>query len=239
MGTSTGYGLPTSGNWPSVKRETTLLGKAGTVGTGGAAKLMSHYTQAHGGSRQAALQMSTASRTGARLGGFLAGVQRGGLTQALTDANLGRLIGQAASDVLRGLTDFLIGPGSLLEEDIVRRALLDYQEEAFGACDSYEELDEAFSQLVHRQGIGIVLKKFFGFCVFRRFRVHVAERLMKAASSIRAFKRLVDDVRSFIFAKLDVRTHNRDLMTVDWRGPEGNEFSQEILASVWRVFGGA
>jgi hypothetical protein len=237
MGTSIGYSLPTSGNWPDVKRETTSLGTTGVADAGNVGKLMSHYVQAHGGSGRAAQQMSAASRAGAKLAGFLVGVQRDGLTQTLVNVGLGELVGQPVPSVLRGLTDYLAGPGSLLEEDIVRWALFDYQDEIFGACDSYEELDAALSRLVEGEGIGAVLKRFFGFCIYRRFRTHLVEHLMKAANSVRTARRLLRDIKEFIFSKLDVRTHGRDPMHVNWRGSEGESLSQEILGSVWRVFG--
>jgi hypothetical protein len=114
MGTSIGYSLPTSGNWPDVKRETTSLGTTGVADAGNVGKLMSHYVQAHGGSGRAAQQMSAASRAGAKLAGFLVGVQRDGLTQTLVNVGLGELVGQPVPSVLRGLTDYLAGPGSLL-----------------------------------------------------------------------------------------------------------------------------
>jgi len=239
MGTSTGYSLPTSGNWPGVKRETTSLGTTGVADPYSVGKLMGHYVQAHGGSRRAAQRMSAASRTGAKLGGFLAGVQREGLTQTLVNVGLGDLVGQPAPSVLRGLVDYLVGPGSLLEEDIVRWALFDYQDEIFSACEGYEELDAALSQLIETESIAAILKRFFGFCIYRRFRTHLAEHLMKVASSARAAKRLLKDIKEFIFSKLDVRTHGQDPMQIDWRRAEGENLSQEILASVWRVFGEA
>jgi len=237
MGTSAGYSLPTSGNWPDVKREVTSLGTSGVADADSVGKLLSHYVQAHGGARQAAQQMSAASRVGAKLAGFLSGAQRDGLTQTLVNAGLGELVGQPVPDVLRGLTDYLAGPGSLLEEDIVRWALFDYQDEVFGACENYEELEAALSRLLERESIGTVLKRLFGFCIYRKFCTHFTERLMKVVSGARAVKHLLSDIKEFILSKLDVRTHGQDLMHVDWRGSEGDNLSRDILVSAWRVFG--
>ena len=236
MGTSTGYSLPTSGNWPNVKRDVTSLGRSGVADTGTIGRLMSDYVQAHGGYQRAAQQMSAASHAGAKLAGFLAGVQQSGLTQSLIDVGLGQLVGQSAPNVLRGLTDYLVGPGSLLEEDIVRWAFFEYLDEMFGRCD-YDELDTALSRLLERESIGTILRRVFSLCIYRRFRAHFSERLMKAANSIRAAHRLFRDIKEFILGKLDVLTHGRDLIEVDWRGSEGEELSRDALASTWRVFG--
>src|SRR5260370_32141042 len=47
---------------------------------------------------------------------------RDGLTQTLSNLNLDKFVGQPASAVLRGLRDFFLGAGSLLEDDIVQRS---------------------------------------------------------------------------------------------------------------------
>jgi hypothetical protein len=180
--------------------------------------------------------MSAASRAGAKFAGFLAGVQQRGFTQSLIDAGLGQLVGQSAPNVLRGLTDYLVGPGSLLEEDIVRWAIFEYLDAVFGKCDD-EGLDEAFTAFSQQEGIGTILQRVFGLCIYRRFRTHFSERLMKAADSIRTVRRLLRDIREFIFGKIEVRTYGRDLTRVDWRGSEGEALSREVLASTWRVFG--
>lgn len=238
MGTSTGYGLPTSGNWPDIKGEVTSLGRSGVANASTMRSLMSDYVQAHGGHQQAAQQMAAASRAGAKFAGFLAGVRQSGLAQGLIDAGLGHLVGQPASSVIRGLADYLVGPGSLLEEDMVRWALFEYLDELFGKCEQ-DKLDEAFTQLPQRVGIETILKRVFGLCIYQRFRTHFSERLLKAVDSVRTVRRLFRDIKEFILGKLEVRTHARDLTQVDWRGPEGEALSREVLASTWRVFGGA
>jgi hypothetical protein len=196
---------------------------------------LSEYVQAHGGAKGAAQQMLAASQAGAGLAGFLVGVQHDGLAQTLVNAGLGELVGQPAHKVLRGLTDYLVGPGSLLEDDAVRSALLDYQEELFSMSD-YQELEAALTRLVQEDGIGTLLKRFFGYCIYRRLCMHLTEHFMKAARGARATKRLLKDIKEFIFSKLDVRTHRRNLMQINWRGSEGNKLAQEILTSVLRVF---
>lgn len=237
MGTSTGYNPPTSGNWPDVKRGVTNLGSSGTADAGTIGGLMKDYVDAQGGHRGAAQQMSVASRAGAKFAGFLSGVRQGGLTQGLIDAGLGHLVGQSASNIVRGLTDYLVGPGSLLEEDIVRGAFFEYLDEMLGKCN-YDEMDEIFARLSQQEGIGAVLRQVFGLCIYRRFRTHFSERLMKAADGARTVRRLLKDIKEFILGKLQVRTHGRDLTQINWRGPEGEALSSEILASTWRVFGG-
>lgn len=236
MGTSTGYMLPTSGNWPDVKRDVTSLGRSGVSDESGMRRLMSDYVQAHGGYQRATQQMPAARLTGARLGGFLAGVRQSGLTQSLVEAGLDQLVGQSAPKVMLGLADYLVGQGSLLEEDIVRWAIFDYLDETFGNA-SYEELEIAFSRLLQRESIGAILRQVFGLCIYRRFRTHFFERLLKATANTRTARQVFRDIKGFILGKLGLRTFGRDLAQIDWRGPDGERLSNEILASTWRVFG--
>ncbi len=241
MGTSAGYSLPTSGNWPDFKRDLASLSSSGSSGPVESAQIgrtMGKYTEAHGGPRQAAQQMASASRTGAKLGGFLSNAQRIGLSESLVSEGLDNLVGQPPMHVLRGITDHLIGDGSILEDDIVREALLDLQLELFDKSETYEELSEDISELLQRDGVTTIVKRFFGMCIYKRFETHSTERLLKQVSGgVRAVKRLLREIKDFIFAKLDVRTHGQDLRDIDWRGAEGENISQEILTSVWRVYG--
>jgi len=199
---------------------------------------MGKYVEAHGSPRQAAQQMSPASRAGAKLGGFLTGAQRVGLSQALDAEGLGELIGQTPTQVFRGLADHFIGNGSVLEDDIVREALFELRLELFGDCDTYPDLETSLSELLQRDGVDSVIRRFFGICIYKRFETHSTERLLKQVSGgVRAVKRLLREIRNYISAKLDVRTHGREFTDIDWRGAEGENIAQDILASVWRVYG--
>jgi hypothetical protein len=237
MGTSTGYSLPTTGNWPSVKGNVTALGQSGIASPPHISRVMSGYVQAQGGATAAAQQTSTASRVGAKLGGLFAGIGANGFTQALQDIGLRDFVGKSASEVMRGLTDYLIESGSLLDEALVREAFQDYRDEVIGHCDTYEELDAILSRLVEMNSIGENIKRFFGYFIFRKFRRDFKERLMQVVSSVRASKQLLRDIKAYIFDRLSASTHKRDYREVNWRGPEGMQLAEDILASAWRVFG--
>jgi len=239
MGTSTGYGLPTTGNWPSVKGDVTALGQSGIASIPRISQVMNGYLHAHGGAVAAAQQAPTASRTGAKLGGLFAGIGANGFTQTLQDIGLSDLVGKSASEVMRGLIDYLIEPGSLLDEALVREAFQDYRDEVIGQCDTYEELDAILSRLVRMDGVGDNIKQFFGYFIFRKFRRDFKERLMQVISSVRASKQLLRDIKTYIFDRLKALTHQRDYDEISWRGHEGVQIAENILASTWRVFGEA
>lgn len=237
MGTSTGYSLPTTGNWPTVKGDVTALGQSGIASPMHISRIMSGYIQAQGGAVAAAQQSPMASRAGAKIGGLFTGIGANGFTQTLQNIGLGEFVGKSASEVMRGLTDYLVESGSLLDQALVREAFQDYRDEVIGHCDTYEELDAIFSRLVEINGVGENIKRFFGYFIFRKFRRDFEERLMQVVSSVRASKQLLRDIKAYIFDRLSALTHKRDYREVNWRGYEGVQLAEDILASAWRVFG--
>lgn len=238
MGTSKAYSLPTTGNWPDMKRNVTDFASSGGAGGGGVQGLLDSYVRARGGPNAAAQQMAAASGAGARLAGFLTSVSRQGLERALEETGLTELAGKTGTELLSAVRGFLVGPGSLMDDDIARWALIEYLNEVFGACHSVVDWESAVARLLEN-GLGRVLRHFFGLCIFRRFLADFSERLAKASGGVRSTRRLVRDIRAYILSKLNTRTFGRPLADVDWRGSEGVAISQEVLASTWRVFGGA
>jgi len=89
-------------------------------------RALNSYVEAHGGARQAAQQMSHAAQAGSRFAGFLSSVAQNGLAETLSRLNLGQYIGRTSSDVLRGIRDYLISDGSLLEHDVCTKCLCRY-----------------------------------------------------------------------------------------------------------------
>lgn len=237
MGTSTGYGLPKSGNWPDAKRNVTAWGKSGTSTPSQIGKVTSNYVHANGGAAAAAQKAVAANQTGAKLGGLLSGIRGGGLGSALEDAGLGHLVGRRASEVLKGIRDYLAGTGSSLDDELVREAFEDYQEEAIGQCETYDELDATLSRIAVVDTISKNLERFFGHFVYKKFMRDFSERLLKVAGGVRQANRLLRDIKDYIFDTIRARLHGQDLNQVDWQGQESLRMAEEIHASVWRVFG--
>jgi hypothetical protein len=237
MGTSTGYGLPKSGNWPDAKRQVTAWGKSGVSTPAQMGKVMSSYVQAHGGAGAAVQQSTTANQAGARFGGLLSGIRTDGLGPTLENEGLGHLIGRSASEVMQGIRDYLTGAGSSLDDELVREAFDDFQEEIIGQHETYEELDAALSHVAVVDTISENLERLFGYFVYKKFMRDFSERLLKMAGGVRQANRLLRDIKDYIFDTIRARLHGRDLKQVDWQGRESLQMAEEIHASVWRVFG--
>jgi len=238
MGTSTGSKLPTTGNWPDIKREVSGIARGDFATPGGVDRALGDYVREHLGGAHSGSYNAQATNNGARFGGFLAGVQNNGLSQTLVDAGLGNLVGKPSQEVMRGLNEYLVGPSSLLEEDIARWALLDYQNDVLGACETYADLEAAFAALLARDNIGSIMKSFFGNYLYRLFKTHFAERIMKAAGSLQSAKERFRLIKDTIALKLNLLTFEQDLSSINWRGADGQRLSQAIFSSVLNIFGG-
>lgn len=237
MGTSTGYTLPTSGNWGNFKRNVTGLGQSGAASPSAVGRTLGNYVQAHGGASSLAQQMATANQAGATLGGFLAGVRSGGLGESLRGIGLSNLIGKPASDVMRGFLNYLVGTSSLLNDDLVRNAFQDYQEEIAGHCETYEELEIVLSRAAVLDTVEDNLKRFFGFFIFRKFQRDCGEQLLKTCDTKYTARRILQTVQDYIFEKINQLTQDRDLGQFNWRGQEGIALAQKIQEKAWRIFG--
>lgn len=228
MGTSAGYSLPTSGNWSKVKREVTTWVSSGATDNASVGRVVSGYVGAYGGATQAAQQMSHAAHAGSRLAGFVGSVAQHGLAETLRRLNLGEYIGRSATEVLRGLRSYLLGDGSLIEDDIIQNAYMDYYEAQIDGNEPFEGLET----LLRQTDIGAMLVRFFGHCIYRQFLLQFHERMMRKVD-IPTTQRLLGLVKDYIFTKLRLVTHDRDLATVDWNGRDGETMSGQILRSAW------
>lgn len=237
MGTSTGYSLPKTGNWPEAKREVTAWGSSGASTPAQMGRVMGDYVQAHGGAGAAVQQSTMASQAGARFGGLLSGIRNEGLGSTLENAGLGHLVGRPASEVMQGMQNYLTGDGSTLDDELVRGAFNDFQEEIIGQYETYEELDAALTRIAVMDTIGETMERLFGHFVYKKFKRDFSERLLKAAGGVKQANRRLRDIKDYIYDTIRAKLHGRDLNQINWQGREGLQIAEEIHTNVWRVFG--
>lgn len=238
MGTSTGYSLPTTGNWPEAKREVTAWGGSGASTPSQMGRVLDDYVQAHGGAGAAAQQSTIANQAGARFGGLISGIRSEGLSVTLENSGLGYLVGRPASEVMQGVKNYLTGEGSSLDDELIRDAFNDFQEEIIGQYETYEELDAALTRIAVMDTISENMKRLFGHFIYKKFKRDFSERLYKAAGGVKQANRRLRDIKDYIFDTIRTKLHNHDLSQVAWRSREGLQMAEEIHASIWRVFGG-
>lgn len=87
--------------------------------------LSSYVSTAMGGGGTAAKRMALSSRATSRLANFLSTASTAGVREALRSVGLERLAGRPASEVLRGLIEFICPPGGTIDESIAREAFIE------------------------------------------------------------------------------------------------------------------
>jgi len=238
MGTSKGFPLPTTGNWPHTKADVTLWASGGGTGSTGTGAVFDSYVAAYGGAQQAASRMQSSTRAGVQLGGFYQGVATGGLRQALEDTGLSELVGRPAREVMQGLARlFLDADNSLLDDAIVYEAYLDYRDEISELAVSFDDLSQWLAGQLDRAGVEGLVRQFFAHCVYRQFLRDCAERINKAAGTLQAAKRMYRQAKEYIFDKLEILARERASGPMNWTGETGNKVAHSILSSLFRILG--
>ncbi|HEX9961467.1 MAG TPA: hypothetical protein VGB00_11075, partial [Pyrinomonadaceae bacterium] len=175
-----------------------------------------------------------AALTGQRLGGFLSRVADVGLTEALREFGLSDLIGKSAEDVINGITDAFTDPASSLDEEAARVALYELNKELLQECDTFEEIEESFMEVVDEPGIVKTIVDFFSRYIYRIFCRDFYEGWQKKAGADQAAQKL-EDVKGYIFSS----TRNRftgETTNRNWAGNDGLRASEQILRDTIDIF---
>ncbi len=176
-----------------------------------------------------------ASNTGRQFGGFLSGVSRVGLTQALRERGLEHLIGKSAAEVARGLLDDLAAPASTLDDEAVRTALDQINDELLEGTKTYEDVEAALTQQIDSQGISKILANFFCKYLFRLFTRDFYETWRKNFTSTQADKAL-RDVKDYIFSSFEAKFVSQNAANTNWNGQEGLRITRQILQNTLEIF---
>ena len=249
MGTSTGYTMPSGGEWAPLKTDVTEFAKQG--GSKSPASILKGYLSAAGGrdgiSRGSGHGRGGGGGVGGRgsvigtarsVGGFLNRVHAVGLDEALREIGLPHLIDKNASEIASGLLDSLVGPASTLDEAAVRAALDDLNEELLGDAETYEDVERILTESVDSRGLVQIIGSFFGHYIYERFCRDFYERLVKRAGPSQAADSL-DSIKDYVESSLRAKLVNRDATKVNWRGAEGSRITGEILQETVEIFGAA
>jgi hypothetical protein len=253
MGTSTGYSMPSGGEWTPLKTDVTEFAKQGPSGSRSPMSILRNYLNTIGGSEGISRGAGHGTRGGGGTGGvgggrstivgtarnvgsFLNRVRSVGLDDALREIGLPHLIGKSAAELATGLLDSLAGPASTLDDAAIRAALADLNEELLEEAESYEDVERVLTEMVDRQGLTHILGRLFGHYIYERFCRDFYERLVKKVGSLQASNSL-DAIKDCIESSLRARLVNRDVTKINWRGVEGRQVTDQVLRETVEIFG--
>jgi hypothetical protein len=241
MGTSKGYELPTDPQWAQLKGDVTRTSRHGSIPESEARRLLGRYIGTNGGAREMARGggalggTQAAQRAGRNLAGFASAVANRGLDQALREFGLGHLIGRSAKEIAFSLVDELCGDGSTLDEVDARNAMSDLNKEMLEDADTYEDVVARLGERMRAQSLGNLLLRFFGYYLYHQFLRSFYERLVRKHGG-NTTDGFLGSIRRFIASKLRYETYERNLVTIDWRGSEGQRIINNVLQRTLEVF---
>jgi hypothetical protein len=226
MGTSASNSGGTGGAWTGFKRDASSFARHG--GQSRAARALGGHVATLGGAAAATGAAGVGIRTGQSLARFLAGSTGAtGLAGGLEEVGLGNLVGADRFTILSELLDRFAGPGSDLEAQAARDALLDVLD------DVLPEDDVALEDVRLDEGAVIdLLQRYLSALVYNRAIPVIDERLTRLQDQQLAQRR-DRELRDFITALVRLRTQGSEPLTIDWSGPAGRAFIERMLRAVY------
>lgn len=223
--------------WRGLLGQTKRLASSGA--TGGSARTRAHnvvrkYVRTRGGSRKAA-QGSVAGRsTGPRIGGFLADVAQYGIDQALRNLQLDAYIGGSAEDLLIGLAEGLLPPPNSPDEAAANEAGLNA---FFDLLQQYDALDQGIDALdaLDADGIQHALEHFIARYITTDLLSRLSQRVEDGSSTVDRCDEILGEVKSVILETVRLDFKNRDVLAIDWNGPEGRKFIDRQLLNAYSL----
>lgn len=229
MGTSKDYAGGKGGAWTPYRYASTSFVKRG--GGERADRLLARYVAALGGALAAAASgAGTVVAPAQGLAGLGVGLAQDGLTSTLQALGLSHLVGADRYEVLDGLLEALAGEGSTLEEQAVLSALCEAFEELFpDDAETYEDLEDVE---LDADGVIELVERFVVRWVYDRMLPTLAERLSHIEDP-ETVRRRDSELRERISLLAALRLEDRDPLSVDWRGAEGERILTELVTRVY------
>lgn len=226
MGTSSDFPGGRGPQWRDLRRATTDYAKTG--GDALAHRVLGRFVAALGGAATATAASGATIGSTQRLADVAAALGDGGLGEALERAGLGHLVGQSRWEVLGALVEEVAGAAAGLEEAAIQSACVRVFEELFPDQDTWEEL--ASVRLDQDQVVAII-ERFVAECVFGRLAQAVDARL--AAHDPHERERRNRELQALVAQLVALRLEGRGVLEVDWRGAEGRELTERLVADVY------
>lgn len=221
-------------SWRTVKGALSRFARG--TSSKGLAPVFRRYVGARHGPRMAAHTATSGRRVTQGFGGFLADVVRDGFAAAARAVGLGDFLGRDAEFVLATFVDLLAPDGALLEDAAARKALIETTFDLFERFNVEEEGMTALDGL-DADGMGEVVCTFVTNYVYERFLLELANCIERGSHSEREANQLTEQAKDFVEGEVRCELDEVDLLTLDWRGEEGQRFVRGIYERAYSLLG--
>jgi hypothetical protein len=211
-------------------------GGGGATGTGGATGGTSGASGGSGGAGGGASRASGGSirNVAQGLGSFLSDIQQKGFQQALADRGLTNIADKTPDEVALGLADLLSEPASLIDDTVLRDALIELMMDWSEDQDSVEDLGTNVEAL--SSDINNVLHDLMGHYIYQVFKAVGYQGVLKT-HGFDAANNMCSQIRDYIDAQVTHIESGRDLSSIEWSGQEGASVVDRIVSDTIEIFG--
>jgi hypothetical protein len=195
------------------------------------------YVRALGGSRRAASSSTGGRRATSRFAGFLSDVARGGFADAFSKLGLGSIVGRDLDSVIAAVADALCPTAAGREDAAAREATAEALEEVFADVIS-SGADPTQLDAMTAEGVGKAVEAMVASYIYNRWLGDLGAKLEEKPISPQAAVRVEHRMREFIRDAVEIDLQQRDPLTIDWRGAEGQGIMDRIYCDAFAVIGG-
>ena len=242
MGTSTGYGGPTTPQWQQAKTQVTHLAGNGLPPTPTQLQaVVAKHIQANGGAHTmaqggGAVGGRAASVMAQGIGSLLSRVGSVGYGQALREAGLDSPETKTPSEIVRFLVDYLSGSAAIMDDVDARNAASNLLSELLENADA-EQTERILTDLAGGEALHRCLERYSALFLHAQFcRVHF-ERLVKKVGEAQADS-FLSAIRDYLISKVQNLASKWDVAGIDWKSAQGSQLAENIFEEVLVVFGG-
>jgi hypothetical protein len=111
----------------------------------------------------------------------------------------------------------------------------DLNKEMLEDADTYEDVVARLGERMRAQSLGNLLLRFFGHYLYHQFLRSFYERLVRKHDE-NTTDGFLGSIRRFIASSLRYETYEQNLVTIDWRGSEGQSIINNLLQRTLEVF---
>jgi hypothetical protein len=221
-------------SWGTVKGAMSRFARG--TSSKGLAPVFRRYVGARHGPRTASHTAFSGRRVTQGFGGFLADIVRDGFAAAARAIGLGDLLGRDAEFVLATFVDLLAPDGALLEDAAARKALIETTFDLFERFNVEEEGMTALDGL-DADGMREIVCMFVTNYVYERFLMELANCIERGSHSEQEANQLTEQGKDFVEGEVRCELGEVDLLTLDWRGKEGQRFVRSIYERAYSLLG--
>jgi len=221
--------------WPNTSKQFNIYAQGG----GGASlgKALKSYTRSKGGPQRAARAARAGRSSTTKLGGFLSNTATRGIIVASEALGLSdTILGMPVELALASILDAIVPDAATLDESAARQAINATLEEIY---KRYQLEDGNISKLEAIDG------NTAGELVVFSVISYISERILQDLGTILENGKIsVDEVTNLereVFpyiretVKLEIILQDINVLTIDWAGPEGQQFSESIYTQAYAL----